>query len=491
MSQPQASRSVTVTHTGVDQRARVHTPTLAGLRLAAISPATWFLIIAVPVGLFLTVVVPPFQGLDEANHFKRVYAISGGTVVQPIRDGRAGALVPACLVEWSAGLYDEGTRPVPFQFRDYATLPAGCASRPPVFSYIENTAVYSPVSYLFQTVGVSLARSAGASLPMIFYSGRLTGLLGFLGLVFLALRLAPRGQAAILAVALLPMTLLLGAEYSGDGLTIAASLLLVALVLRCCFDPGATWRDFALAAVAALAVALSKNAYGLLALLLLLPPARLFPSERLSLAVKGGAILAIALIAGAWYLQVRNVSFAAYAPPGVIDAAAQVRLILHHPFWYTNFLARTLLGAGTGYYTWPGFVSWVGFSRTGSAGTPAPPPFIFVIGILVLVLAWMREAPGPYTWSAGTIVRAAVPIALLGATAVVVVTAVYANGAPVGSQVYWGIHGRYFLPLAALPMVSLAMLQPELRERRTILALLPLLLLLVSYLVVKVVNYFY
>lgn len=479
---------------GVDARpaAWLRPGQLAALmvRLRAVSAATWFLVLAAPVALFLVFAVPPFQGLDEGNHFARVYSITSGTLIQPIQDDRAGTTLPACVYEYTANLWAEGTRAAPFDVRDFWTVPAGCGERPPRFWPIENTAVYSPVCYLPQIVGVGVARLLGASLPIVFYSGRLAGALGFIGLVFLALRLTPRAHAVILVIASLPMVLLLGSAYSADGMTIASSLLTIALVLRCRFDPNATWRDFVLAATAALALALSKNAYGLFALLLVLVPARLFPSRRVALAARAGALLAIALAAGLWYLKIRNVSMAAtgYGP---IVPAEQVQFVVQHPLRYLRIVARTLFGPALGYYLWPGIVSWVGFGRSTAAGSPLPPPIIFLVGFALLLVACKRAGPGPYTWTAKTIAQAAVPAAVFVGTVAVIVSALYIEITAVGAPGIAGIQGRYFLPLAGLPATSLTMLVPGRLEPRSMLALLPFILLLLVYLTAKVVAYFY
>ena len=459
-------------------------------RAAWLGAPALFLALAAPVGVFLALLVPPFQGLDEQNHFYRVYSISGGALVAPVVDGRAGDVLPACVAGYGQDLAQQATRPGPFHPSDYTALRPGCADAPATFVTFDNTAIYSPVSYLPQSIGVAVARLLGAPVPVLFYAGRLAALLAYLAVVALALRIAPAGRSVLLVVALLPMSLLLGTQYSADGGTIAFALLLVAAVVRCRQAPGATWRSFTLAAAAAAALALSKSTYFALAPLLLLVPARLFPTRWTAHAARLGSLVAIALLAGGWYLQVRGIHPTGAAAGSGIDPPQQVRYILRHGLWYARFVVLTLLGPQTGYFTWPGFVSWVGFSRSLTAGLPTPPPLVMAAGIALLLIAYVREAPRSLALSAGAIATAAVPVALVVANAVLIVTVLYVTVQPVGDHVLW-LQGRYLLPLAAAPVVSLLALGPAAERPRPVLALAPLAVLMLVYLVGKVLLYFY
>jgi uncharacterized membrane protein len=447
-----------------------------------------FLALALPVGLFLALAIPPFQGLDELDHFFRAYSISGGALVSPMVGSDAGDVLPACVPAYAHGLYDEATRPGPFHVSDFFTLPAGCAAQPAAFVPFDNTAVYSPVSYAPQSIGVALARRLGAPLPIIFYAGRVFALLAYVGLVTVALSIAPRGRWAILVVGLMPMSLVLGSQYSADGMTIAYALLLAGSVIHCMCDPRATWRGFLLVVAAASALALSKTTYFVLAPLLLLVPARLFPTRWWAVGAKVGALCLVGLLVGLWYLQVRGVP-----PNGTAvgaDPRLQIEYILHHKTWFVKFVLDTLFGSGTGYFTWQGFVSWVGFSRSVAAGTPAPPPLIMAAGIGLVAYAYRVEIPAVISLTKLTAARALLPLALVAGNAVLIVTALYVTVLPVGEQALW-LQGRYLLPLAAVPVISLLALPSREPRERSLIAILPVVLVLLGYLVVKVPTYFY
>lgn len=458
--------------------------------LRARSARALFLSLALPFGVFLVFAIPPFQGLDEPSHFFRVYSISDGALVAPTAGGDAGAVLPACLPAYAGVLGARAAAPGPLHAGDSFTLPAGCAARPSAFVPFDNTAVYSPVSYVPQVIGVAIARWLGASLPVVFYAGRLFALLAYAGLVFLALSVAPRGRWAILVVALMPMSLVLGTQYSADGMTIAYSLVLVASVIRCLCDPRATWRWFLLVGAAAAALALSKSTYFALTPLLLLVPNRLFPTRWSAVAAKVATLCLVGLLAGLWYLEVRGI-----APNGAAsgaDARLQVQYILHHTGRFAKFVLNTLFGPTTGYFTLQGFVSWVGFSRNSALGTPAPPPLVLAAGIgLVLAAYRMEVAAATISLSRMAVARALLPVTLVAANAVLVVTTLYLTVVPVGAPVLW-LQGRYLLPLATVPVISVLALQPpDVRQRPVHPAVPVVLLLILGYLVLKVAVYFY
>jgi len=460
------------------------------LALWRMDAAAWFLVLALPVCLYLAVAIPPGQGLDEPNHFFRVLQLSRGQVLAERSGDKVGGQVPSCVVAYLSQADRVATSPITFQWPAFATpAPVGCDASGTTFVDFPNTVVYSPVSYLPQVAGVIAARTAGAPLAWVFLAGRLAGLLAYAGLVFAALRIAPIGRTVILVVGLMPMALTSAAEYSADGMTLALALLLVAAVIRCCRDPQATWRTFAIAAAAAAGLALCKSTYFVLAPLLLVVPGRLFPSRATSIGARTAAVAAAALAAGGWYLAVGPGALAHVA--NGIDPHAQIRYILDHPLRYVRLVTMTVAGPVTPYFTWPGFVSWVGFTRNAVYGTPAPPILVVVAGFVAIAMAYRTELAVTLQRSLRTWVVASWPVILVVANVVLIITALYITDAAVGASMYWHVHGRYFLPLAAVPAVSVGVLAARPGQGASALPYAATMSLLLLYLVGKVAIYFY
>jgi uncharacterized membrane protein len=456
-----------------------------------VAAATWFVVLATPVCLFLAFAIPPSQGLDERNHFLRVYQLSGGTILSEYSHGHVGGVVPSCAVTYLDHLYDVGAQAGVFHWRTFFQLPAGCDPSATRFVAFENTAVYSPVSYLPQALGVAVARLVHAPFPLLFYLGRLFGALAYIGLVFLALRVATGGRSVLLVVALMPMALTAASEYSADSMTLALALLMVAGVIRCRQDPRAARWAFALAGGAAIGLALTKSTYGVLALALLAVPNSILSSRAASMAVKVGALAAAGLAALGWTRLVGYVALSAYSYPAGVDPPAQIHSILAHPPSFAKLVVRTLAGS-TADQTWPGFVSWIGFGRTISGWGPEPPLVLVIFAFSVLVLAYRGAVARPSEGPWGAAAAVAWPAALMAVNAVLIVTALYVTDAAVGATQYWRLHGRYFLPLAAMPALAAAPRETGAGpERSSSVIYAASMAVLLVFLVAKVFPFFY
>jgi len=430
----------------------------------AIDLPVWFLVLGAVFGVLLVFFTPPSQGLDEPNHFFRVYSISKGEIVTPIPAGRAGAVVPACTYEYVNDLYITALHPTNYRFADFWRTAPGCAHRPGQFVPIENTAVNSPVSYLPELLAVAPLRAAGAPVPAVFFAGRLAGLAVYLALIYLAIGVAPRGKAVFFVVGLLPSSLGLASGYSADGMTIALAFLAIALALRLLLDDSTDRRWFlALAACLAL-LAITKNTYFVLApLVLLVPGRRIASSPRVAALAKAAALAVAATVTGAWYLAVRHVSLAAYAPEGhVIDPHAQLAFVIHHPVTYAHVVARTILQSGPESYFIPGFVQSIGFFRDPARGSPLAPLGLVIVATLVLAAAYRSEL-GIRRRLVTTTERAAALLPLvLGAVSVIVIfTVLWWQWTAVGARLVRQIQGRYFLPLVPLPLITIALLRAK------------------------------
>src|SRR5580658_1938643 len=70
-------------------RGRSTAPTAGKRRLVdklhEVKLTTWFLLIGGGLGVLLVFAVPPAQGIDEPNHFSRVWTLTNGAIVAPSR----------------------------------------------------------------------------------------------------------------------------------------------------------------------------------------------------------------------------------------------------------------------------------------------------------------------------------------------------------------------------------------------------------------------
>jgi hypothetical protein len=133
------------------------------------------------------------------------------------------------------------------------------------FDHLPNTATYLPVAYLPATAGMAVGLAFNEPPWVCFLLARFFMLFTMLALGVAALAIAAYGEALILAIMLLPMSLFLAATVNQDGVLIGMACLAAAALTR----PGGWSR---LLGVTLLALILcSKQPYAPLLLVLLLP----------------------------------------------------------------------------------------------------------------------------------------------------------------------------------------------------------------------------
>jgi uncharacterized membrane protein len=240
-----------------------------------------------------------------------------------------------------------------------------------------------PVAYIPSAAGMVLPRALDTPMVITLWAGRLANLAVYLGVVWLAVRIAASFKWTLVLASLIPLNLALGATVSPDGLTIAALMLVMAVwtrVERATMDP----RTAALAVGASGALlALSKPPY--LLALALFPALWLVRRRDRSAAWAAGAGSA-ALGAGlALSLSASSQNYRA-ATVSLLDTVGyqpevQRSRLLHDPFGFLWASTRTWVGEFDDYLqVW---IRQLGFWRS---DLPTVAAWLVVIVILVAAL---------------------------------------------------------------------------------------------------------
>src|SRR6185503_5661800 len=144
--------------------------------LTRFPPYLIFLLVAGINSVLLTVLTPPFQVHDEFQHFLRSYQLSEGQIWGVQQGERVGSVLPSSLPEfiertWGTlklfeippvgehpltDVLTELQRPLDPQRREFVEF--------------YGAAVYSPLPYLPQVVGISIARFFEASPIALLYA---------------------------------------------------------------------------------------------------------------------------------------------------------------------------------------------------------------------------------------------------------------------------------------------------------------------------------
>ena len=477
-----------------------------------ISPQDFFLAAGLLFGIALVILIPPLQAPDEWMHFRRACHISEGHMMPdryvaesvPVgniaRENVGGPLSERCIVmskfAFFAIPYDKslegqvlnvhGLTEDPFQagrrFSKEAIVSL-FGQTPSVGAkdlvFFPNTAMHSPHLYIPQAVGIILGRLLGYPPIAGLYMGRFFNLLAWLGLMYLAIRVAPAGKWVFLLLALTPTSLFQSSSLSADVMTNGLSFLLIALFLRYAYGGGG--RKYILPGIFILSwlVAVSKLYFFLVFLFLLVPGER-FRNRKTYWAVFSLLVATTALIVSGWGYLVRNL----YVPfRAGISPKEQLAYVLQHPAGFLLSCGKTLLADGAYYVR-----SFAG--RLGHFSLYLPSWVIGVHVAVLILVSWAGDDSGISVRLRGKAVMAGV----FAVGALCILGGQYLTGSLVGAAMISGVQGRYFIPFAPLLLLLLV------RDKRisenglnlihtAVACYVPLLLAATCYVVVR--GYYY
>ena len=201
-----------------------------------------FILCALPTGILVALITPPGQSPDEQAHLARAAGLLHGAVLGTRKmftdpdngkpEWRTGVKVDAGLenAPWGVTTAIAG-RPV-VTSQDFLTTDAIASNHNYVFPNIPNTVSYFPAAYLPATFALAVGLALHASPHTCFMLARLAMLAAFLLLGALTLWLAAWGEALLLTILLLPMTLFLAGTVNEDGMLTAMACLACAALTR-------------------------------------------------------------------------------------------------------------------------------------------------------------------------------------------------------------------------------------------------------------------
>ncbi|MBN2705766.1 MAG: DUF2142 domain-containing protein [Deltaproteobacteria bacterium] len=429
-----------------------------------------FLLLGAFFGLAMLLLTPPFQVPDEHDHFFRTMMIAAGrftTAAYPFSEAEKkqippkylqgrGGIVPlsvpytARLVNRNLPFHPENKQD-PGDLRKMLALPLRLPGQPEVFINT-SAAGYAPLLYLPGALSLAVGSRFSLSPLWLMYLGRLSNLLVYLGLVYWALTIVPTGKIIFFLLGLMPMSLFLAPSLSIDGITIAAALLLTAVLLELAAQetPAVKTRTWFIAPVALTLLALGKPVYCPLLLLLFLSPRAWFVQDRGRLYL----FFASLGLAGAAWLVWRLLQESS-APPELgripfdytsfqmkdqllplLDQHRQLRFLQDYPWTVFTILSRTLQTQGR--FCLESFVGLLGWLDTGLPG------WIYVSYPPALLAGALSCRPlGKRLWFE-KILLAIIWALISGA----ILLAFYLLATPVGNAIIGGLQGRYFIPAA-------------------------------------------
>lgn len=303
--------------------------------------------------------------------------------------------------------------------------------------------------YLFPAIGLSLGRILGLGAVPAYYLGRLLALASFAAAAYVAVRNTPIGKPVFMVLAFFPMTLELSSSFCYDGPTIAIAFLLCSFCFKAIYAEKQSISTLIVIAICSILLVPLKVVYSTIILLALAIPAKTFPKGRFS--AKGVAISYKVLLLCACILTFVVTQLGATVSIASSDTASYsvkesyesytVKDLLDNPLWAAHvFLNSFFERADFQLFTYLG--SRMGQNNLTPMNNGVIPLFFFVI--LIFAFTSKDSAARP----ANKIVGLCIACFLLSFFAIEL--SMFIGNAERGSDVIYGVLGRYFIPLTPL-----------------------------------------
>ena len=405
----------------------------------------YLLVVLFVFGLAACFLLPLSGGYDEETHLMRAWQMSD---FQFLPNDQTNGKKPFPAIYWELSYRRQViVRAVePGFWTKYKDLPLDAYDY--IYDSVETRSVYSPPLLLPQAIVLRwLGRSQRLPALPVYYLCRIVGLLSYIILTWLAVRLIPFGKWVLALLAASPVMILQASTISADTISNGIAFLFIGGSLAIAQRKDLQWKEWTTLAFLVFVLFWGKINITPLVLLpfLLIRPAQF--------KMKYGYLLLLALTIILFAVEVAGWSILAYsklrtAPDGT-DPLGQVKFILTHFTEFISILARDIirhgfeyLQNGTAIY---GFNYW-----------PVPTWTYYLFGTsLVFSLVITAEQIEKQT----RLILLTVFVISYLAT----LTLMYLTFNPVGQATIDGVQGRYFgtvMPLLCLAMAGLLFQKP-------------------------------
>lgn len=308
----------------------------------------------------------------------------------------------------------------------------------------------TPLAYIPQAIGITLARITGLGGLGLLYMGRLSNLIFFTAMGYITIRKIPFGKTVVAGVYLLPMTLHLAASFSYDVMIISLSGYFAAICLQLAYEARQVRsRDVVMLALIMGVMGPCKMVYGVIAGFCLLIPVKKFGGwgkwSAGAAAVLGAFGISMVLV------NSRTVAMYTEASQGYITWAGEAGYtfaqLIHNPLLVLRLCYNTLMWQGETLYS--GMLG----AALGNMDPVINTPYVVILGLTAVLLILALRKPGEelfmsmahrgWIWFLCFLCLGALMFSMLLAWT------------PVSSNVINGVQGRYLLPL--LPMFLLTL----------------------------------
>jgi uncharacterized membrane protein len=416
-----------------------------------------FIISALVFGLLFVLITPPFCSFDESTHSYRAYQLSEfNFTADSLPGGGTGGFIPASLYQSATKYrsnYFGGKHDI--TWGDYKhDIKSSLNEQEKVPVHFENTALYSLVGYLPHMVAFWITKPIDTSPIITLYLARLFYLVLWIVFAGLAINILRAKKLFAALILLMPMSLFLAGSVSLDGITIALSALLVALISFYAVKPRLDAKDISLATLVASALALIKLPYFMFVAALVFIGKNKAPKNKLIYLLI--PVIAAMVLGGIWAM-IANSNYLPYRNDIIIDPPTQLKNMLTNPFHFVTAIFNT-------YFTNFGnqiIKEFVGVLGSNNSLLPSWISYMWV-SLLVLTAVYGTKAEQKFKKHFRLLT-----LALIGLLFVAVNALLYMSWTGLNADFIDGAMGRYFIPLAlmlAMPLSGISLLKVNARK---------------------------
>lgn len=461
--------------------------------LTSLKIETLILFTVLIMGLVYIYISPPFQVPDSPNHFFRTYQLATGQVIPDSDNYTVGGWVPTSFHQ----LQETFT---PYRYNAYHKMDRAIFDsvnnislneQDKIYMQFPNTGVYSPVSYLPQTIAMRIGLWLNLKPISIYYLVRIFAFLFWFGLMVLTFRFLPIKKLLFGVLVLLPMSLFINTSFSADMMTNGMSWLYLALVLNLALTKRKLTAKYGITLLILITlIGLSKLVYIPIAGILFLLPVVKFGSK-----IRVVAFILVSVLLGfgsasIWKSQIDSFYYSYfeynsnYRDNVTIgfnsDVNKQIEYIKKNKLKtikvFSNSFFRDLDNVLFGYV---GNIGWNRFQF--------PLWFILLSYFIILLFSFSYRADEYFLSVKQKLILLGTVILLI----FMVILSQYLIWVPVGYNEVWNISSRYFLPVFPMLFLIVSFKGLKIKNKFALLILVIYGLFTTAYASYRMVDSFY
>lgn len=397
------------------------------------------------IGILLVFLIPPIQAPDENSHFLNAYSLTHGNFYPEYQNNsKLGRYFPENIItyieNWNAN--DEAVTIESFINNSISSI---VNDKIDFLSYwLSDTNL---IGYLFPSLGMFLYSSIYLLLGLkvniygLLISGRICNLLLYSLSIYYAIKIAPRFKRCLLALALMPMSILQAATLSYDVILISSCFLLFAITVKGLYEEEAlSPKIIVILCFISIVLFNIKTVYApLLGMLAFIPPKRFGGTKKYL--ITGMLIILCGVFTLGLHQLLLSINTQGFQNPYSALYDLQIHHLLRNPFLLIYYIFNSLKIYFSFYYS--GFIGLIGklFFKF--------PLWLYLFyGLFLLILFYVDSHEIKILKKQSRICL----IAVLGVITYGIFGGIYITWTAIQQRigVNWvdGVQGRYFIPIA-------------------------------------------